>query len=349
MAIPNIRDQRGRALASQLAQDAYERFLDNEAVKILRATFKEIAAKVADDDLSLRERARFYGQLQQIDGMIREGYGRVSLSTRSALDDYADVMASASRKELGAMAIDAGGSALVIETQVPVLPLSTVRAIATLPIDGLRLGDWWQGQANSMTIATRRAIQIGMTAGETPQQIAQRIMPPRKGLAPAVYRQARAQSRTIVRTALTAVHANAALETYASVGDGITSAYELLTARDSRVSKICAALDGMQFSYDDPNRKTPPFHLNCRTTILPVLNYAALGLKEPKGRGTPLTVQSFDSWLRSASTADQVAVLGTTRARWYGEGRLSLRQLIDEDDRVLTLPELADRLGVEWP
>jgi SPP1 gp7 family putative phage head morphogenesis protein len=351
--IPDIRDVRGRRLAGELARNAYERWVARETAAVLTGAFRDIAARIADAELSPRDRARQLSLMRRIDAQLEEAYSRLGRDAQRTMVDYARVEAEAARQELGALAIDAGGNAATVNTIAPVLTQAFVQAVAELPIEGLRLGEWWQTQVTQMRLATRRQIQLGLVAGESPAAISRRIYPPRGSAEPAVWRRARAEAETIVRTTVTRVHAYADLMSYQAAGKDVTAWYELITARDARVSTICAALDGQRFRYDDPNRKEPPFHMRCRTTTLPILNYEALGLDPVqatrRGARAPLTVQSYDAWLRAQPTSVQTDVLGVTRAEWYRSGRMKLSETIDSDNRVLTLPELAARLGVEWP
>ena len=86
---------------------------------------------------------------------------------------------------------------------------------------------------------------------------------------------------------------------------------------------------------------------NCRTVVQPIPNYAALGLPTPTRddpRTAMLTFDSLEEWLRQQPAAKQDVLLGRTRGQWYREGKLPLAELIDQDDRVLTLSELRERL-----
>lgn len=350
MAIPDIRDVQGRKLAGLLARDAYERYVARDIVSILREAFQSIASDLSSSGLTLRDRARTASLLQRIDNMLLNGYGNVRRDAERAMVDLATIESMAAHAELGALAIDAGASvadaAVIVDRIAPVLSASFVRSVAEMPIEGLKLGEWWQAQSNTMRLSTRRTIQQGLVRGDPLRQIAAALYPPRDSTDPAVFRRARSEAQSIVRTATTAVHAHADLESYASAGTDVTGEYELLTARDARVSQICSALDGQVFRYNDPSRKVPPFHINCRTTVLPMLNYGALGLAPPTGRNAPLTIGSFASWLGKQPMTVRSDVLGPTRAEWFSDGKMSLSDIIDSDERVLSLPQLASRLGV---
>lgn len=341
--IPEIPDPRGRQLAGMLARDAYTRWLQREITAVLGDTFREIQGLIERSALTgTGDRARLAQLGARVTQLLDESYRGLEQRTVQELAKYASVEAQAAGAEIAALVRDAGG--VMPEISTSLLTRGTVESIARLPIEGLPLGDWWQAQARAMSLAVRRQIQVGLTLGENPTKIALRIIPPGDDSSPAVWRAARAQATAIVRTATTAVHADADMRSYESVGERVSAEYELLTARDNRVSKICAPLDGQVFRYDDPHRKVPPFHINCRTTTIPRLNYRALGIKPP-GKTSPLNFQTFDSWLRGQPASTQAEILGPARADLYAAGKTSLRDLVDSDNRVLTLEQLRARLG----
>lgn len=344
LVVPEITDPRGRALVGLVARDAYYRRLQAEVAAVLDAAFREVARDIltAGDSLTPAARQRLALLYTTIERRLEQAYGTVATDTARSLASYSRVEVDAAAAEVLAQVRDAGGL-LPATTTFAVTP-QTEAAIAALPIEGLPFGDWWQRQAENVSLATRRTLQVGLLRGEGAQQLAARIVPPRDSVAPAVWRQARQQAFTLVRTTTTAVHAEAAFASYVAVGRDVTGEYELVTARDARVSKICAALDGQVFRYDDPNRKVPPFHPACRTIIVPRLNTRALGIKTPP-RQPPYTFPSYDNWLRAQSATTQDAVLGPTRGDWYRQGKLGLRDLVDRDNRVLTLAQLRARLG----
>lgn len=72
----------------------------------------------------------------------------------------------------------------------------------------------------------------------------------------------------IVRTEMNNVQTQAAKDRYQQAG---FTRYEILATLDSRTSEICREQDGKIYQFIDyqPGITAPPFHPNCRTTILP--------------------------------------------------------------------------------
>lgn len=336
----NPADPRGLVLRGIIARGGFERWLIREVLGVLEPAFKEIVTQLLTSDLSLRDRARLRALFADISAQLGQAYGDAEQTTLTHLADYAKLEADAALHDLGALA---GGD---VQLSSAFLSSWTAVSIAHFPIQGLSIGEWWDTQAATMTAATRRAIQNGLAQGEGPRDIAATIIPARDASDPAVWRAARAQAMTLTRTSTTAVHADAAIRSYEALGKKVSGEYELVTARDNRVSAICRPLDGLRFRYDDPKRKMPPFHPNCRTTVVPVIDYKGLGMTPPPGvKVGGLSWPSFDDWLSGQSTSEQNTLLGPTRADLW-RGGMPLSETVDGDGRVFTLDQLRTRLGL---
>jgi SPP1 gp7 family putative phage head morphogenesis protein len=227
-----------------------------------------------------------------------------------------------------------------------IVPLSEDRliAIANFPIEGLPFGEWWGKQADDMSLAIRRQIQIGLVNGETPGTIARRIIPANLK-DPAVLRTASNSARMLVRTTFTTVQNQSAHQTYERAGRGkISDSYKYVSVRDSRTSPICRALDGRTFRYDDPKRKIPPQHPNCRSTITPIVNYSSLGLNQTSEQ--VFSFGSYNAWLKDQPDSVVSSILGARGADLYSSGKATLADLVAEDGRRLSTKQLAVAFGV---
>ena len=74
----------------------------------------------------------------------------------------------------------------------------------------------------------------------------------------------------LVRTETSYVQNQTAAKSYEDAG---CTEYEILTASDRRTCRRCAAQNGRRYSFTamQPGENAPPFHPNCRCTILPVV------------------------------------------------------------------------------
>lgn len=249
------------------------------------------------------------------------------------------------------------------------------------PFQGATLHQWAEKLAGDTVFRVRRQVQLGMLAEESIDDIVRRVRgrsvgilrdgngkPVRTKAGGLQHRYAGGmidtttrEATAIVRTAVNHVANQAALETYRANED-VTTEYEWVATLDSRVSEICLALHGRRFRYDDPKAPMPPAHYNCRSTIVPVINWERLGL-EPPDTGTRAarmptekdgrivdgkTVQvradlSMEEWLRQQPEAVQDRILGAGKAKLFREGKITLRDLIRDDLTIVPLHELVSR------
>lgn len=322
-----------------MARDRYERWLQREVDAILLAHFEEVTRAILSSPSALTGSggARTAQLFTRVVRILTKGYDAAETLTAKQIQGYVGVEAMAAKAQLRSMISDSDNFRVGMGN----LTRAELRAIAAMPIEGLTLGEWWEKQATDMTFATRRQIQLGMVAGEPPRDIARRIIP--TDTRPAVWRQARMRANLLVRTTLTTVQNQAAFDSYASVGPDISPSYTYVSAKDNRVTPICRALDGKQFKYKDPNAKLPPQHIQCRSTIVPNVNYKALGIPEPKGGS--LSFRSYDSWLKEQSKGQQDAILGEAKADMWRSGKVSLERMVGSDNRALNLNQLKDLIA----
>lgn len=328
------------------SRDAYDRWLAREIESLLRNGFNNVVTTLVTryDDLTIAQKTRQLQLFGNVEKYLSDGYGEASKFAQKQLDAYAGVESTVERAHLQSI-VARGDINMTFDT----MSRAQIRNIAAMPIGGLHIGDWWEKQAADMSLETRRHIQMGLLAGETPQQIVRRIMPSDTS-APAVLRTARRNASTLVRTSLTAVQNNVSLETMQAAGAKVTTAYRYIAVRDARTSKICAALSNKVFAFTDKQKKMPPQHPNCRSTIIAIINYEKLGLpKQPYGKQTPLSFQSYDAWLKEQTPDMQSVILGPSRAAFYRDGRMSLSEMVATDNRVLTLTQLEQRFATTAP
>lgn len=78
------------------------------------------------------------------------------------------------------------------------------------------------------------------------------------------------QAETLVRTELSHIQTQAAVDRYIAAG---CEKYEILTA-DDPCDEACIDANGKQYYFKDMvvGENMPPFHPNCRCTIVPILN-----------------------------------------------------------------------------
>jgi SPP1 gp7 family putative phage head morphogenesis protein len=338
MALPRIpTDLRGRELWLMLARDQVGRGILREVDALLRATFREVVQRLVTEypDLKPREQQRLARAFAEVSTLIGDRYGAVSSTVTAHLEEFGGIEAAIARDEIALRLGTLGG----LEAGFGSIARERVIAAADVLLEGRRMPEWWRLQAQQMTEATRRHVQTGLVLGESTRDIVKRILPPKESTDPAVYRRARQQAGVLVRTAVTGVSSAAHLNAYQRMDPRISDRYQLVAVRDARTSLICIANDGKVFRYDDPAGLVPPLHHNCRTTLRPVVDWKALGIPEPPNQG-PGGWKDYESWLRAQPDETQRQILGASRWDMWRSGRISLRQLVDSDTRVLTIGQL---------
>lgn len=123
---------------------------------------------------------------------------------------------------------------------------------------------------------------------------------------------------------------------------------------------ICMARSNLEWDFDhNPIGHTlqwnpPPSHWNCRSVLAPIRKtFRELGIDadEPTGRtrasaeGQIDRETSFDSFLKRRTKEQQDEQLGKGRADMFRNGKITLRQLLDNAGNTLTLDELRAKYG----
>lgn len=327
----DFNDPIGREFLSFVDRLKYERWLGAETSALLEREFGRLVDLIISSkyrDLTPDQRQRAAELFREISKRVSEMYREVTEMHVDAMKAYATVEAEFSRATIeGLVGRSIAG---------PFLPRAYLNSIARLPIQGLNIGEWFEAQAQRMTVATKRIIQQGLVEGKGPLQIASRIVASDKAAGPVLIRQARNEARIISRTTVNAVQNDAQMASLTSLPESVSDSYVIEAVLDSRTSDICRALSGRVYKYDDPRRRVPPFHPNCRTSVRGLLK----GIDEPiSDQKTPRTMRNYSTWLEGQPVTTQNEILGRGRADLWRNG-MSLADTIDGDGRVMTLKQL---------
>lgn len=112
------------------------------------------------------------------------------------------------------------------------------------------------------------AIRDGINSGRTNQEIVQRI----RGTKRLNYEDGLlSSSKTDIDRTVRTVRSHVANQAYLNSFNQLGFEYVRLVATlDGRTSKLCAHLDGTVWRIDDPAKRVPPLHPNCRSELVPV-------------------------------------------------------------------------------
>lgn len=139
-------------------------------------------------------------------------------------------------------------------------------------INNLLGNEWRQLFANELgelEIKIKRAIWTGMEAGEGIPDIMQRVEDVLGSYSKQGYTANFNRVQVMTRTVVNQASNNGAIQVYREHRN-VVSEYEILSARDERVCPTCRGYNGERHPLDDYFR--PPFHANCRCTIIPVIS-----------------------------------------------------------------------------
>ena len=251
-------------------------------------------------------------------------------------------------------------------------------AMQTLP-NGETVEKAFRGIATRQQEGLARTIRQGVFSGESTQQIASRMIGRLEfGQRGSVRQIAQAggeltklanhQIQTIVRTSVNQVQNQASQAVYAA-NSKVAPKYEYVATLDSRTSPICKRLDGRKFEYN--KGPTPPQHFNCRSTTVPVVDYAGLkkqkGFEDltpppkgkvvtrPTGEGTGRVPQDtqYGDWLLGQDKRLKVKTLGNEQkvryferlAKKEGSGQKAIRKMVREDGSERSLKDLERLYG----
>lgn len=199
-------------------------------------------------------------------------------------------------------------------------------SVKTRPIHGLAIGEHFDRLTTASINSIKAEINRGILEGLQTSDIL-------RNLESTSFALTGNQVEAVTGTAVThtANHSREAL--WDSNGDEIIGVV-YVAVLDTHTTLICASLNGNVYELDDGPR--PPQHYECRSTTWPVT----------KKFGAP-KVPETDEWLRGLTNKELVELFGETRAKWYQDGKIkSIRQLVDQSNRPLTLNEIRRSEGL---
>lgn len=222
-------------------------------------------------------------------------------------------------------------------------------------VGGALVDDLLSKIANSARQKVEYAIRDGISSGKTNQEIVQRIRGTKKlNYEDGLLTTTKSDIDRTVRT----VRSHVANQTYLNSFTQIGFEYVRLVATlDGRTSKICASLDGAVWEINDPAKRIPPLHPNCRSILVPVEKDGRLVGERPfvmderRVKGIPKDERSqligqldanttFREFFKKTDDFFQKEWLGPKRYKLFKEGKFDFDKFFDPEGRLYTLDEL---------
>lgn len=216
---------------------------------------------------------------------------------------------------------------------------SSLKAVvSSQPFQGRILKEWAKGLEQSDVRRIQDAIRIGITEGQTTDQIIRWI----RGTKAAQYQDgvieiARRDAEAVIRTAVAHTQNRARMEVFNANSD-IVGGIQYAAVLDSKTTIFCASRDGKVYDLD----KAPPIpaHWRCRSIYVPYFGPNE-GNRASKFGPVPAAT-TFEQFLKNQSIEFQEDVLDVERAKRFRAGE-KLEKFVDKSGHVYTLKELARR------
>lgn len=337
-------------IASALLALRFAEGVRRDTVGLFESMLEQVRSIILSSDIdSSWSKGRVESLVLLVGGLIEEHYLAMESRMESVLGPFALERARAAENSLG-RAID-GEVVAASESSAASLVFST-------EVLGGPLTEYLTDQATAARRAAARALRLAAASRLSASEIAERVtgsktgrrmvvtdiqgnrvtLPERRGGA---MDAARNYMNSLSRSAAMALEASARMMVFANNKDSVRGVAAVVTL-DGRTSKICISRSGgawnpetgkpLEFStVKSPFPGYTPWHLNCRTTLAPVVD------------GPPADQPSYPEWLATKPAAFQRDVLGASRYKMWKAGKLDLHQMLDVSGRPLRLEELAKR------
>lgn len=244
------------------------------------------------------------------------------------------------------------------------LVLPTAEALGAIvesqPFQGKVMADWAEKLQADDIATIMDNVRLGMTQGDTTDQIARRIFGSSAlNGADGAVQKTRAGVRAITQTAISHI-ANETRSAFYEANDDIVDEETFVAVLDSHTTEICASLDGT--TYPVGEGPVPPMHWNCRSVRVGVLKGSnLLGMRPANASikndmegmsksekadyldsivGQVPSTQTYAEFLANQTDSFQAEVLGETKAALFRDGGLTLDKFVTRTGRVYTLDEL---------
>jgi len=328
-----------RAAMAQL----HERRINNKVSGALDKHIKRVNTLVESADLS---KAGVSKLMKALDKEINTSFSDINRTTKASLITFTKDQISWAYQNMethvGKIWKTERPNRMVAEDIILKRPLIADRTL----LEG------WSGISLGERMRINQTIRRGIAEGKSVNDIALLV---RKGN---VHNITRNQSKALVVTAMTSVHAQADQVVYEANSKAIIG-WQYVAVLDSATTEICRSKDGNIYKPDD-YINLPPSHYNCRSTTTPVFksweDMAKLeGVSQIRRRNlsrlsdkdkafydgmTPLR-ESYEEWLRRQPPAVQLRHLGDyKKLELFREGQISLRQFTTDKGASIGIRDL---------
>lgn len=314
-------------------QSHYERLKSSEVAKFddfLKKMDRDIRRHLGGEDITQYTRTRLEKQLTQVRGLLTGTMDEYAAVWRDGVEASALYEADFEVRSL-AKVVDGVEFTMPSDKQITAAvfnsPLGNIGGA-----DGGALLDPFLEDMSARTVKRiEGAIRLGYAQGQTTAQILQRVRGTRAaGFRDGIMANVKRDAEAITRTALQHAASQARNAVWAE-NDSVIKSVRITATLDDRTSTICQSLDGHEYPLDEGPR--PPFHVNCRTTTIAVLNseFSFLSAGRTRSARDPETgavesvsgKQTYYDWLKGQPANVQDSIIGDSRGALLRNGGIS--------------------------
>lgn len=335
--------------------------------RMLNRLFGQLRNDLQDSDITTGrtryQRRRLELLFKQVRATIATSYDEIGKRTEAGLKSLAEIegewAVSMLNKSLGVKFV----------TMTPATAEQLGAIASDVLIEGAPSSEWWSRQSEKLLNNFKDQIRQGWTRGETLDQLMKRLtggldedgnpyFDLRKGT--------RRGAEATIRTSVQAVANDARMRVYKDNAD-IIDGLQWVSTLDLRTTVECAAMDGLVWDLNgnpighgmtlDP----PPRHWNCRSVLVPITkSFREMGIpidEFPESTrasmdGQVPESQNFEKWIAGKPDSYADEVFGKGRAELWRQGKISVRDMVDQRGNPLTLEQLrkeVDAPGIQRP
>ena len=373
MATPIMTKIVNQEIKTQVDLERFSEYVKDRVFRLLNRAQADILNALMDYDPTVQpatawKRKRLERLNEQIDGILKARFGDIDELVNAELTELADFQQEHSvegmKRVFGVNLFDV------------TLTRASLEAIVTnTMIDGALIGTWWnekpevyrQRFEKSFNKAMQR-IELGLVKGESVGELIRAVRGTRTE--PAILDAAKHEAAALIRTSVMQVAQTVRRALYDANAD-VLQGLQVVATLDARTTPLCRALDGTQYNLDGtpmnggrPLPPGPPFHWNCRSTLIPIFKpYSELDGNgdlsrkkqdaiERMDKGTRASMNgqvpakmNYEDWLKSQDEETQKEILGEARWELWRKGVIGMADMIHQNGRPLTIEELKRKIS----
>lgn len=320
--------------------------------------------KTLPDEEQTFSRRRLQSLFKVTDLTIENTYAKIAKAHDETMFELAEVSSDkaiqAINQSIGVSLVEVGASEAVL------------KALVNDDISlGLPAKEWWANQSIKLRQRFQNTIRQGVFAGETLSDLKRRVRGRREnGFKDGIMDATSHDAEMLIRTSVQSIALNARMETF-KANDDVIKGVEWKSTLDLRTTETCMVLDGQAWSLEgeplegttQPFPGPPPIHWGCRSDLVNVMKSWGDLIRDAKGnpelakkmdrveRKIPQSTRAsmdgqvsaklnYAEWLETQPEENQIEALGYGKWKLWSDGEISLKDLIDNRNRPLSLKEL---------